>query len=203
MKTSKKMLIGVGIFLLLLLITWGVCETAGSDYYNYKGYVVDMTEDSNGNSVIITLCGNKETRFTLRWYTKIKLTEEKKSFTVGDLVLLSTTHFSDTNVKKISVDSGYSTEGKLIYVNEIINTPFILTTNKTTNVMHLINIVMDSKELSGASTGDNIIIYHTTPLSSNTITINADAIKFISDNSVNSLTDEELSFILSKGYTIK
>ena len=44
-------MIGVGAFLLLLLITWGICETAGSDYYNYKGYVVDIVEE-NGDTVI-------------------------------------------------------------------------------------------------------------------------------------------------------
>ena len=49
MKTSKNLLIGVGVFLLLLLITWGICETAGSDYYNYKGYVVDIVEE-NGDT---------------------------------------------------------------------------------------------------------------------------------------------------------
>ena len=50
MKTSKKILIGVGVFLLLLLITWGICETAGSDYYNYSGHVIDITEE-NGDTV--------------------------------------------------------------------------------------------------------------------------------------------------------
>lgn len=68
MKTSKKILIGVGIFLLLLLITWGICETAGSDYYNYKGYVVDIVEE-NGDTVITTLCGKTESRFVLKWYS--------------------------------------------------------------------------------------------------------------------------------------
>ena len=67
MKTSKKILIGVGVFLLLLLITWGICETAGSNYYNYKGYVVDVIEE-NDDTVLVTVSGNVESRFSLKWY---------------------------------------------------------------------------------------------------------------------------------------
>ena len=77
MKTSKKIMIGIGVFLLLLLITWGICETAGSDYYNYKGYVVDIVEE-NGDTVIVTLSGNVESRFTLKWYSREKYKKETK-----------------------------------------------------------------------------------------------------------------------------
>ena len=97
MKTSKKIMIGVGVFLLLLLITWGICETAGSEYYNYKGYVVDIVEE-NGDTVITTLWGNTESRFTLKWYSREKYKKDSKDIGIGDLVMLSTTHFSNTNI---------------------------------------------------------------------------------------------------------
>ena len=124
MNTSKKILIGVGVFLLLLLITWGICETAGSDYYNYKGYVVDIVEE-NGDTVIVTLSGNVESRFTLKWYSREKYKKETKDIEIGDLVRLTTTQYSNTNIKKISVDYGYSVEGKIFYVETLSDRPFL------------------------------------------------------------------------------
>ena len=106
MKTKNKTLIAVGVFLLLLLLTWGYFETAGSDYYNYKGYVVDIVEE-NGNTEIVTLSGNTESRFTLKWYSRIKFHKNTKDIEIGDIVMLSTTRYSDTNIKKISVDYGH------------------------------------------------------------------------------------------------
>ena len=140
MNTSKKILIGVGVFLLLLLITWGICETAGSNYYNYKGYVVDIVEE-NGDTVIVTLSGNVESRFTLKWYSREKYKKETKDIEIGDLVMLSTTQYSNANIKKISIDYGYSTEGKLVYINELPDTPFILAVEPTTQMKYLISIV--------------------------------------------------------------
>ncbi len=96
---SKKIWICVGVFLLLLIITWGICETAGSDYYNYKGYVVDVIEE-NGDTILVTVSGNVESRFSLKWYSREKFKKDTKNIEIGDLVMLSTTHFSDTNIKK-------------------------------------------------------------------------------------------------------
>ncbi|MBQ8848969.1 MAG: hypothetical protein IJ011_01390 [Clostridia bacterium] len=205
MKKSKKILICVGVFLLLLLITWGICETAGSDYYNYQGYVLDMKEDNNGNTVIVTLCGNKESNFTLKWYSRVKLAEDKKNFAVGDLVKLSTTRFSDTNIKKIFVDYGYSTEGKLVYVKEFTDRPYILATDPKTNIMYFFdfNIDNDIQNFEGIKTGDTVRIYHQYPISNNTISALGNAVKLISDSSTNGLTEEELKFIEEKGYTLK
>ena len=112
----KRILIGLGIVLTLLLITWGICETAGSNHYNYKGYVVDIVEE-NGDTVIVALSGNVESRFTLKWYSREKHKKDTKDIEIGDLVMLSTMQYSNANIKKISVDYGYSTEGKLVYVN--------------------------------------------------------------------------------------
>ena len=203
MTTIKKIMIGAGAFLLLLLITWGICETAGSDYYNYKGYVIDIVEE-NGDTVIVTLSGNVESRFTLKWYSREKYKKDTKDIEIGDLVMLSTTHFSDTNIKKISVDYGYSTEGKLVYINELPDTPFILATESTTKMKYLISIVpSDTNLFDGVEMGEAIRIYHTYPITAQTITVLSDAQAFTSNDTSKGLTEEEVKFIEEKGYTVK
>ena len=203
MKISKKILIGIGVFLLLLLITWGICETAGSNYYNYKGYVIDIVEE-NGDTIIVTLSGNVESRFSLKWYSREKYKKDTKDIEIGDLVMLSTTHFSDTNIKKISVDYGYSTEGKLVYINELPDTPFILATESTTKMKYLISIVpSDTNLFDGVEMGEAIRIYHTYPITAQTITVLSDAQAFTSNDTSKGLTEEEVKFIEEKGYTVK
>ena len=203
MKTSKKILICVGVFLLLLLITWGICETAGSDYYNYKGYVIDIVEE-NGDTVIVTLSGNVESRFSLKWYSREKYKKDTKDIEIGDLVMLSTTHFSDTNIKKISVDYGYSTEGKLVYINELPDTPFILAVEPTTQMKYLISIVPTDTDLFDVvKIGETIRIYHTYPITAQTITILSDAQAYSMGNGGAGLTVEDKAFIEAKGYTVK
>ena len=203
MKTSKKILIGVGVFLLLLLITWGICETAGSNYYNYKGYVVDVIEE-NDDTVLVTVSGNVESRFSLKWYSREKYKKDTKDIEIGDLVMLSTTHFSGTNIKKISVDYGYSTEGKLVYINELPDTPFILATESTTKMKYLISIVpSDTNLFDGVEMGEAIRIYHTYPITAQTITVLSDTQAFTSNDTSKGLTEEEVKFIEEKGYTVK
>ena len=203
MKTIKKIMIGVGAFLLLLLITWGICETAGSNYYNYKGYVVDVIEE-NDNTVLVTVSGNVESRFSLKWYSREKYKKDTKNIEIGDIVMLSTTHFSDTNIKKISVDYGYSTEGKLVYINELPDTPFVLTTESTTKMKYLISIVpSDTNLFDGVEMGEAIRIYHTYPINAQTITVLSDAQAFTFSDTNEGLTEEEVKFIEEKGYTVK
>ena len=203
MKTSKKILICVGVFLLLLLITWGICETAGSDYYNYKGYVVDVIEE-NGDTILVTVSGNIESRFSLKLYSREKYKKDTKDIEIGDLVMLSTTHFRDTNIKKISVDYGYSTEGKLVYINELPDTPFILATESTTKMKYLISIVpSDTNLFDGVEMGEAIRIYHTYPITAQTITVLSDAQAFTSNDTSKGLTEEEVKFIEEKEYTVK
>ena len=203
MTTIKKIMIGAGAFLLLLLITWGICETAGSNYYNYKGYVVDVIEE-NDDTVLVTISGNVESRFSLKWYSREKYKKDTKDIEIGDLVMLSTTHFSDTNIKKISVDYGYSTEGKLVYINELPDTPFILATESTTKMKYLISIVpSDTNLFDGVKMGEAIRIYHTYPITAQTITVLSDAQAFTSNDTSKGLTEEEVKFIEEKGYTVK
>ena len=204
MKTSKKIMIGIGAFLLLLLITWGICETAGSDYYNYSGHVIDIAEE-NGDIVITTLCGKTESRFTLKWYSREKYKKDTKDIQIGDYIMLSTTQYSDTNIKKMSVDYGYSTDGKLVWINEFTDRAYILATEPTTNLLYFFDfsIENDISNFDGLKTGDTVRVYHRYPIQSTTITTIGNGVKLISDNSNGGLTEEEIKFIESKGYTVK
>lgn len=204
MKIGKKILIGVGAVFLLLLITLFICETAGSDYYNYRGYVTDIAEE-NGDTVITTILGNTESRFALKWYSRDKYKKENKDIEVGDYVMLSTTHYSNTNIKKISVDHGYSTEGKLVWIKEFSDRPFILATDPTTKLAYFFdfNIDNDASNFEGLKTGDLVRIYHQYPISSNAIAVIGGGVKLISDSSNGGLTEEDITFVESKGYTVK
>ena len=204
MKTIKKIMIGVGAFLLLLLITWGICETAGSDYYNYSGHVIDIAEE-NGDTVITTLCGKTESRFTLKWYSREKYKKDTKDIQIGDYIMLSTTQYSDTNIKKMSVDYGYYTDGKLVWINEFTDRAYILATEPTTNLFYFFDfsIENDISNFDGLKTGDTVRVYHQYPIQSTTITTIGNGVKLISDNSNGGLTEEEIKFIESKGYTVK
>lgn len=202
MKTSKKILIGVGVFLLLLLITWGICETAGSDYYNYKGYVVDIVEE-NGDTVIVTLSGNVESRFTLKWYSREKYKKDTNDVEIGDLVRLTTTHYSNTNIKKISVDYGYSVEGKIFYVETLPDRPFLFI-NEPLYGTHLFDLIPpDENMLDGLKTGDRVRVYYEYPFSAGTVTVQVNGLVFISEGTIEDFTDAEKNFIANSGYKIK
>ena len=202
MKTIKKIMIGVGAFLLLLLITWGICETAGSNYYNYKGYVIDIVEE-NGDTVIVTLSGNVESRFTLKWYSREKYKKETEDIEIGDLVRLTTTQYSNTNIKKISVDYGYSVEGKIFYVETLPERPFLFI-NEPLYGTHLFDLIPpDENMLDGLKTGDKVRVYYEYPFAAGAVTVQVNGLVFISEGTIEDFTDAEKNFITDSGYKIK
>lgn len=203
MKTTTKILIVVGSFLLLLLITWGICETAGSDYYNYKGYVIDIEQDEKGNTVLVTLLGDTKSHFTLKWYSREKYKKETKNIEIGDLVMLSTTQYSNTNIKKISVDKGYSTEGKIFYTNELPDRPYIFANEPTAGRQLFELITFDDDLLEGFNAGDVVKVYYEYGFATNAISVQINAITKISDGSLDDFKDEEIAYIEDNGYTVK
>ena len=202
MTTIKKIMIGAGVFLLLLLITWGICETAGSDYYNYKGYVTDIVEE-NGDTVIVTLSGNVESRFTLKWYSREKYKKETKDIQVGDCVRLTTTQYSNTNIKKISVDYGYSVEGRIFYVETLPDRPFLFI-NEPLYGTHLFDLIpYDVNLFDNLETGDRVRVYYEYPFAAGAVTVQVNGLVFISEGSIEDFSDAEKNFITDSGYKIK
>ncbi len=196
----KKILIAVGVLLVAFIIVWGICETTGSDYYNYTGFVTDVSENEKGETVVETLSGLKESHFTVKWYTKKGLFK-KHHISVGDQIMLSTTHNSDTNLKKMKVEPGYSTEGKLVYT-EGLSSPFILATSEDTKVKYLVSIVTFDDSLSGTKTGDAVKLYHAAPVYTSSISLVAEGV-VIDENPGAALSAEDIAFIETLGYKIK
>ena len=198
----KKIFIFLGIFLALMLTTWGVCETAGSDFYNYKGYVVDIVEDEN-DTIIKTLYGNAESQFTLKWYSREKYKKETKDIQIGDYIMLTTTQYSDTNIKKIAIDYGYSVEGKIFYVETLPNRPFLFVDEPLYGT-HLYSLIsFDQGIFSRLETGTRVKIYCEHPFSLGTTSISITGLVHISKGSINDFSDTEKDYIMQYGYTIK
>lgn len=198
----KKFCIVLGALLLVILATWGICETVGSDYYNYVGYIIDVSENQNGETVLVTLSGNVESEFTVKWYTK-KSAPVKQPFIVGDRILLSTTHFSNKNIKKLKLQVGYSSVGKLFYA-EGLDTPFVLTAGEETGERkYLISFIShDDELLADAKTGDTVKLYHAFPMTIATPTVIAEAGVVLEKSLGEPFNAEEIVFIESKGYKL-
>lgn len=203
MKTKDKILWIFGAVFLICLIAWGICDTViGSNYYNYAGYVLEIKENEKNQTVITTVSGDKISEFVLKWHSRKRFEKEEREITVGDYVMLSTTRFSDTDVKKMSIDDGYSTEGKLIYVNEA-DAPLVLAVNSSTGLKYLVSIdyhTYYNNAVNGA-TGNKVRIYHAYPIHEQSVSVLSNAYSIISEDS--ELTIEEIAFIESKGYTVK
>lgn len=186
-------MIGCAVLVVIVTLTWLVCETAGSDYYNYKGYVVDISEE-DGETVIVTLSGNTESRFTLKRYTRKKY---EKSIEIGDRIKLSTTHYSDTNIKKLSVDYGKSLEGKIFCIESpvIPERPFLFVNDPLYGTHIFEMFTFDEHLFEGMNTGDVVRVYYQSS--------QMDAAVKISDGAYEDFTDAEIAYIAGQGYTVK
>ncbi len=202
-KAFKRLLASACVLAVVLLVTWGICETAGSDYYNYKGYITDIHENEKGDTVIAALSGTQESEFTVKWYTRNK-NPKNKSFSVGECVMLSTTHYSDTDIKKIKTDAGYSTEGKLFYADIGGNpVPFALSVSRDTGVMYLVKLVSREDIIKELQTGDTVRLYHASPANQFMTTAIVDSAVVVSKGSIDSFDEAEMEFIKSQGYSLK
>jgi len=69
------------------------------------------------------------------------------------------------------------------------------------NTRHFIE--NDIRNFEGLKTGDMVRVYHHYPIQATTITGVGSGVKLISDHSNGGLTEEEIRFIASKGYTAR
>ena len=198
MKTRDKILWAFGAVFLIVLICWSICNT-GSDFYNYAGYVTEITQNEKDQTVITTVSGDQTSQFVLKWSSRKKFEKDERKLAVGDRVMLSTTRFSDVNIKKICIENGYFTEGKLVYANES-ETPLILAVEPSQDQKYLVSLTCHFGKIDG-ETGDVVRIYHAYPIHEQSISVLDEAWTFISEAS--ELTAEELAFIGAKGYTVK
>jgi hypothetical protein len=199
----KKTLLSVCSAIVIIIIAIYLFNSAGSDYYNYKGYVTDIYENAKGETEIVALSGDVESHFVIKPYTKISAPTENP-VAVGDLIMLTTTRSSDENIKKMKVQPGYSTSGRIFYVEEI-DSPFILTVSAETGARYIANLVYPGDivlpDITGS--GDVIKVYHSTPLTESTVTLSVDAVVLVENGSIDDITAEDIEFIKSKGYSVR
>jgi hypothetical protein len=118
--------------------------------------------------------------------------------------MLTTTRSSDENIKKMKVQPGYSTSGRIFYVEEI-DSPFILTVSAETGARYIASLVYPGDivlpDITGS--GDVIKVYHSTPLTESTVTLSVDAVVLVENGSIDDITAEDIEFIKSKGYSVR
>ncbi len=195
MKVFKQTMIGCAVLVVIVMLTWLICETAGNNYYNYKGYVVDIVEE-NGDNVIVTLCGDTESRLTLKWYTRKKFDKDTKDIEIGDAIKLSTTRRSDTNIKKLSVSRGNSLEGKVFFVaTDLPERPFLFVNDPLYGTHIFEMFTFDEHLFDGMDTGDVARVYYESSW--------VDAAVKISDGAFEDFSEAEKDYIAERGCTIK
>lgn len=197
-KKTKIAIFTVAGFLVLLLAVWGLCETAGSEHYNYAGYVVDV-QTANGTTVITTLSGDQVSEFRTAWYTKENFGDRNNTLNTGDYIMLTTVRNRD-RIKKFSVYEGYSIEGKIVHVAGL-QSPFILTTDETTKAFHFYSLITANSGAKAPEDGAPVKVYYQFPVPIGSITIVADIIQ-PTGGEVQTLTQEEIAYITSQGYRL-
>lgn len=200
---KKKIIFVICILAFIIAIAWAICALWGSNRYEYDGFITNIYKNNNGETVFVTLSDSKESEFTVKWYTQNK-TQNDHQIKVGDRIMLSTTLFSNTNIKKFTVKPGYFTEGRLVYIDISGSpTPFVLSIAPNTGMRYLVSIIThEPNDLATAKTGDLVRFYHTDPTYMSSVSVIAEEIIIIDASSSNSLTQEDIAFVESKGYII-
>ena len=64
-------------------------------------------------------------------------------------------------------------------------------------------MLCDGDPFENIKIGDTVKLYHPYPINSSTITVQREAIEAVFDSISKVLTEEDIKFIESKGYTVK
>lgn len=171
------------------------------DSYDYKGYVLDVYENAKGETEILALWEDVESRFVIKSYTKITAPAEEP-VAIGDLIMLTTRKNSD-NIKNMKVQLGYSTEGRIFYA-EGEEHAFLLLKQSDGKYMTVEVIDVYGTEIPGVSgTGDVIKVYHSSPLPADDPQVTVEAYLFIENGTAEDFTAEDIAFIESLGYKMR
>ena len=195
----KKALWGLLLLVPFLLAVWALCETTGSDSYNYQGYITAIRK-AEGGTMITTVSGDQTAEFTIKGYTREKFNGDLTQLEEGAFIRLSTTRNSSTNVKKFSAYSGFSMEGKIVFMEEL-SSPFILTIDKSLNYYMLYSLISSQDIQYPLQTGSQVKVYYQYPLNASTKTIVVDVIEPTSDL-LDEITEKEIAYIGRQGYTV-
>ncbi len=195
----KKASYWAAVVCLILIIIWAASRDTEGAQYDVQGYITKIQQE-DGATQITVLSGSDTASFCVKWYTKKDFKGEVADFQEGAYIRLNTTRRSDTVVKKCTVYSGYTLDGKLVRVKESPY-PFILSTSNPLNDFRLYGLMYSGQDMPRIENGSDIMIYFQYPLISGNYNIVADSI-LPAGNAPGSFTDEEIAFIRSWGYTL-
>ena len=198
-KLKKIAIFGVLPLLVVLLAVWAFCETSGSDSYNYQGYIVAMRE-SNGGTVLTTVSQDGKAEFTVKWYTRKKFNGELTALAEGAYIKLNTTNDDSANIKNFSAYSGFSMEGKIVFM-ENQSSPFILSEDNAYKYYILYSLIPAEELARPLQPGTQVKVYYQYPINASTKTIVVDVIEPTSDI-LSPLTEKEIAYIGRQGYTV-
>lgn len=195
----KKATYWAAVLCLILIIVWAASRDTESAQYDAQGYITSLQEN-DGATEITVLSGSDSATYSVKWFTKKDFRGEVQELQVGAFIRLNTTSRSDTTVKKCTVYSGYTLDGKLVRVKESPY-PFILSTSNPLNDFRLYGLMYSGQDMPRIENGSEIMIYFQYPLISGNYNIVADSI-LPTGSAPGSFTDEEIAFIRSWGYTL-
>lgn len=197
----KRILSAVTAVLAVMLLLSGCTSASGDENYEYSGFITELYQNAKGDTVIVCLSDDVISEYIIKSSTKIVSAPADEPFAVGDHVMLSTTSRSDDVVEKIKVSLGQSNVGRLIYV-ESDSTPFLLTDINGDGKL-LIKLIDERGTLPGVSgIGDVIKVYHSEHIVHDDPVVEVEAMTFVENGTAADLTDEDIAFIASKGYTV-
>ena len=115
--------------------------------------------------------------------------------------MLNTTAYSDEYVKECKVVPGCVNEGRLVYV-EGDDTPFLLQVNNDGNRL-FVKLIDDDQNIQPGTSGmgDVIRVYHQEVIELNDPIALVEGLIYVENGSPADLTDEDVAFIISEGYT--
>lgn len=174
---------------------------AGDGNYEYEGFVIEAYENAKGETVIVCISDDVESEYVIKSNTKM-IAPARLPIEVGDHVMLSTMSRSDSAVERIKVSPGYSTTGRLVYL-EGEESPFVLTVPDKGGARLLVRLEDERGTLPGVSgLGDVIKVFHSEPITEEEPEAAVEAMRFLENGTRESLTAEDIAFIESQGYAL-
>ena len=195
-----KRIIATLLALVTLTALFTACGGTKEINYEYKGFIIDVYENARGETAIVTLSGDVESHFVIKENTKVSGPAKEPFFIVG-YIMLNTTAHSDEYVKECKVVPGRVNEGRLVYV-EGDDTPFLLQIHDDGERL-LIKLIDDEQNLHPGTSGmgDVIRVYHQEVIELNDPIARVEGLIYLENGSPADLTEEDVSFIISQGYT--
>lgn len=201
-RIKMKRTVSALFVLIVLTALLTACGGTKEIDYEYQGFVIEVYENAKGETAIVTICGDVESNFVIKENTKM-IAPAQKPVAVGDCILLNTKREGDEDIKECKVLPGFVNEGRLVYV-EGDDSPYILAELLEGRRLFA-KLIDDGQNLQPGTSGmgDVIRVYHRDVVDLTDPTIAVEGLIYVENGSSSDLTDEDIAFIVSEGYTLR